>query len=309
MSGIEKFLRYKLGYNREILDFEYLEKIAQYERIEVQWISPATDNGDGQLIPGDAGMICWGEKKRLDIPIIFLRSQRDGQREVTPTSWFAFAHELAHFYLQPYLKYIDRADPLELLAEGEPELAELIGYSQMEADQWAVKVLIPDDMLNEHFEDRLVLAMMSTGAWKRIAQIREEVFQFCLKQTENLKKRFKEEGGSSESSSERKKDKIKDLDKFVRRNLMIRSQDYVDEVRRKFILTHKCFPGDNDFHKKCVSKWTLEGLQKQITKIKNVYKNYEEKIGPAYIRHVTDDGNSSSPNLENGGKPEKGEAV
>ena len=249
-SGIVRFLKHKYGFLSQKLSFEMLEKIASYEGITIKWIKFDEKN---------SGSICWGRRSRMHRPIIFLRGENRKSGMKKPGAWFTLAHELGHFYLHPYMKYFDIAN-YGPFPNDETRMG-LIGYTELEADQFATYTFITMDELDKRFEARTIRAILKINdddTDDTIEKVLEDIYTYCKDKTREIP-------GFPNPQ--------KPMNRKARRNLRIRSQNYVDNIRKKIIIHCDEFP--NKYDASLLSENEIESL---INGIKNTMNSYQAKL-------------------------------
>jgi len=235
MDSTIEFLGKKFGVGQKSLDFEALINIAKYENIIIKWLDPENKSFKG--------MICWGEgAKRVDHPVIFITGKGNVDDLKKPSNWFALAHELGHYYLHPFLKYVDYSIFSPIL--------------QIEADQFATIIFIPTKELINNFEDKVMLALLSEKPYEEICKVRNDIFSYCVERTHNLLKIKKEDG----------------LNREAKRNLLIKAQRFINSIEEKIILFFNDYPINID--KKKIQE---ENKDELLSEIKKYIYSYKEK--------------------------------
>lgn len=239
MSALTKFLSLKYGIDEETINYKALETIARMEGIGIEWID----------VKGSySGMICWGAHHRVDRPTIYLRGQNNKIGKQRPGAYFSLGHELGHYFLHPYLKYMDLRH-VEELSDKEAEIA---GMSQLEADQFSTKILIPQTVLYRKFEEKVIRDFLSDDLHENLSKTRKEIYQYCVNKTKSLLT-------------------IDSINSESKRNLRIRTDLFISRVREKVIIVFGKFPED-------ITPQDLSGndISFFCNQIKDAYKTYQE---------------------------------
>jgi hypothetical protein len=242
VPGITSFLwlKYDLGNNDGSKDFDVtkLEKIAEAEGIKIEWV----DSDCRQ-----SGILYWHDPKSFR-PTIFLRRRRpDETISNSPVAGFTLAHELGHFYLHPYLKYLS----LENIEDDRPEFKRLRGITQFEADQFAAVIFISTRELSDVFESDLIEAMLS-GNSAAVQSITKDIYTYCCNKSKRLTKN-------------------KNINNKAKTNILLRTQRFINYVREKVVLS--CGDLNPSIN---LSAMKPDDKQSLIEKTKNVFSSYEE---------------------------------
>lgn len=245
MSGINKFLTYKYGFNARKIPYEDWLSVAEYEGISIEWVN--IDHSEGHT----AGMLCWGHgNRRMHRPVIFLRGTPDDDINLKPKARFTLMHEMGHFYLHPFLKYLDFDDGDKI-----PEQKEFYGYLEYEADLFAVMSFIPTKYLQEKYETKVIEHILMPNCEEKLKLLIKTMFDDCEQQTKHLP-------GYDPSEP---------LTPRIIRNLSLRIQKFVNEIREKIIVHSK----ELDTNKIGFDKLTNEDKQEVVESIKNAFSKYD----------------------------------
>jgi hypothetical protein len=243
LSGILAFLRHKYGFDTVPFTGDILEEIAGFEGIPIKWV---------EIDSEESGCLCWEDGPTSFRPTIFLRKNGNPKSTDLPVTGFTMAHELGHFFLHPFLKYID----LDKVKSSSQDLKILNGIAQFEADQFAAIAFLPTKDLSQKFENRVIEALLNDDS-SALKNLRQQVYNHCIDQAKILV--YPEALRS------------KDLSAKAKKNILLRTQNFLNQVQDKIFLYY----GRPD---PPVNLRTMSNAEKAslFEKIRHVLETYED---------------------------------
>lgn len=198
------------GIDKEPVSTEMFLDMAAKLGVKVRWIEATDDYG---------GFLSWSEGKR---PTVYVcGTDPRGSKNEDAAAGFSLAHEIGHYFVAPYLEFIDMSSPEDL----DEEEKELLGYSELEADQFAVAALVPARYLRQIFRKAVIDALFGDNSATDLVVIRKDVFEYCKEQNLAILT-----GNGLSANAER--------------NLKIRALRFIHSVVEQMIVTYAGYPDD-----------------------------------------------------------------
>ena len=209
------YIKYpKIPFKKEPVAYEQLVYVLEDHGVNVIQVeeNQIDKYAERDVIENFHSYLCYGEGiTSSSSPFLIINKSKSWQ-----IKWFAIAHEMGHFFLHGFFSNLL---PSPTVVIGKERYNSVMGRVEMEADNFANLLLLPDSLLDGKFENEVRFALTKNDNEIDLQEIFKKIYSFCLDQSSEFLQ----------------------INKFPPRavlNLKIRAHRYISELREKLLLSY-----------------------------------------------------------------------